>query len=62
MLYYASSLFLNLILMRVPTSMIFDVTNSLEPIMVQYATYRSVMWKLEASGPHTLSVIRLHLI
>ena len=34
--------------------MIYDITTSLEPIVVQYAAYTSVMWKPEASSVHTL--------
>lgn len=49
-----SELIENLILRGGPTSMTCETTNSLEPILVQYSTYTSVMCKLEASSAHTL--------
>ena len=32
---------------------LYEITNSLEPIMVHYTTYTNVMRKLEASRSHT---------
>ena len=37
-----------------PTSMICDITTSLEPIVVQFATHTNVMWKREASSVQTV--------
>lgn len=34
-------------LMRVAMSMVCGITTTLEPVVVQYATSMSVMWKLE---------------
>ena len=46
----------SLSLKRVSTCMIRDITTSLEPITVQYSTYTSVMWKLEAFNEQTLRI------
>lgn len=39
--------------LSLPMGMICDITTIFQPIMVQYSTYISVMWKLEASSAHT---------
>lgn len=45
---------LNLSLRRVPTSVVCDISASLEPIVVQYVTCTSVMWNLKTSSAQTL--------
>ena len=51
-----SQLVLNMSLRRVPSSMICDITTTLEPIVIQYATYSSVIWKHLASSTYTLEM------
>ena len=44
----------NLSLRCKPVSMICEITTRLEPVLVQCATYTSVMWKTEAFSAQTL--------
>ena len=44
----------NLSLRDWPTAMICDVTTSFESIVIRYATYKNMMWKLEACSAHRL--------
>ena len=57
-----SVLTLKFSLRRIHTSRICDITTNLEPIMVLYTSYTSVMWKLEGSSAHTLRTLILYIL